>query len=138
MLKLLITGICISSQSIMLSCLFSDHLEVLFYLPVSRCLTSLKKYWAVIFRLFFTFFLIGIKNITKTEEYPQFLLPFYKQNTLKAKMVSLSAWKLQVSHHIISKSKVYSTFKCTLYTPIQILDVGSTFPFNIFFLLNKF
>lgn len=45
MLKLLFTGTCISSENIMLSFffLFSDHLEVLFYLPVSRCLTSLDQ-----------------------------------------------------------------------------------------------
>lgn len=104
MLKLLITGTCISSESIMLSCLFSDHLEVLFYLPVSRCLTSLKKYGAVIFRLFFTFFLIGIKNITKKQEYLSFLLPFYEHNTLKAKMLNYQFGNCKSPCQIYSKS----------------------------------
>lgn len=77
MLKLLFTGTCISSESIMLSCLFSDHLEVFFFLlPVSRCLTSLNKYGAVIFRLFFTFFLIGIKISQRNKSIFRFCYPF--------------------------------------------------------------
>lgn len=120
MLKLLITGTCISSESIMLSCLFSDHLEVLFYLPVSRCLTSLKKYGAVIFRLFFTFFLIGIKNITKKQEYLSFLLPFYEHNTLKAKMLNYQLETASLPVKFIQKVKSSGAFKCTstLYAQI--------------------
>lgn len=101
MLKLLFTGTCISSENIMLSFFFYFQTiwkSSFIYLFLGVLPVSIKKYGAVIFRLFFTFFLIGIKNITKKREYLLFVLPFFlKHNTLKAMMLNLRFWKLHVS-----------------------------------------
>lgn len=134
MLKLLFTGTCISSENIMLSIFFYFQTiwkSSFIYLFLGVLPVSIKKYGAVIFRLFFTFFLIGIKNITKKREYLLFVLPFFLKtqhiegHDVKFKILETASLPIK----LIWEGKSSCASKCTLYTQILIHDVSFKSPF---------
>lgn len=92
---------------------FSDLFGSLqFLLPVSRCLTSLQKYGAVIFRLFFTFFLMGIIYITK------------KQAKISFSFFSYALYKYSIINIVFSTFEIYSWLPPTTYPYRKVMCRG--------------